>query len=363
MSRLNNLSSKNLFMKKLLFLPLLMLFFNSYAQTPVNKSMAIVQKCTATWCGPCGSWGWTLQEDITTDNMSGSNPNGFVFALYGSSSSNYYNAAAGQLTTWAQSFPNWAVNNINRTAFSSTGGIYPTTTQTTIKSAVDSFAAIAPNASTGFTVDITGNNITINTKTKFWKSVSGTYNVGVYIIEDSVYGTQNGQTGSVYHHNVLRGNMGSTVFGDQIATGSISANQTFDKTFTYTITDNTWNKSRLKFLTVIWKKNGTSWDFENANNFKSYPTGIATVEAVDQLTVYPNPATNDLHIMGALTKQAATQINLINAIGQVVYTKDLPFINEQLNEHINIDNLSNGLYLLLIKSDNALTSEKVIIRK
>lgn len=332
------------------------------AQTPVNTSMSIVQKATATWCGPCGQWGWALQEDIMADNMVGSNPKAFVFALYGDGASNYYNAAADALTIWGQSWPNWGVNNINRTVFAG-GGINSTQTRTDIKSAVDSFALTASVASTAFSYSIAGNVLTVNTVTEFWLGGIGAYNLAVYIVEDSVYGYQNGKSGNVYHHNVLRGHIGASVYGEQIISGSISPNQTVNKNYTYTITDNSWNTSRIKILTVLWKEIGGKWSFVNANSIASAPTGIGNLEAVDQLTVYPNPASGNINITGALNRQSATRISLVNALGQDVFVKNIAYTTNQLHENIALDDLVDGVYFLHIKSDGAQNIRKVIISK
>ena len=35
-----------------------------WAQIPVNRTQVMMQKATATWCGPCGGYGWTLQEQL-----------------------------------------------------------------------------------------------------------------------------------------------------------------------------------------------------------------------------------------------------------------------------------------------------------
>ncbi len=334
----------------------------AHAQTPVNRSMAIVQKATATWCGPCGQWGWTLQEDITADNMSAATPNGFVFACYGSNTSNYYNKVADTLTSWGQSWPNWAVNNVNRTAFSLTGGIYTTTTRTDIKKAVDSFAAIAPTASTGFRYTISGNTLTFNTVTKFWKAATGAYALAVYIIEDSVYGIQNGQTGSVYHHSVLRGRISGATYGDQIATGTTAVNSSFTRNYTYSI-DPTWNKAHLKFVTVLWKLNGATWQVENANSLKSAATAVGNIEAVDQLIVYPNPATSRLQLSGALNTASGVRLSLTNAVGQTVYQKDVAHNGGQLMEDIDLSGLSNGVYLLTLGGAGVQSARKVVVAR
>lgn len=336
------------------------------AQIPANQSMGFVTKATATWCGPCGDWGWTTQEDIISDNASGSNPHGIVFAAYGDPGSKLYNKVADTLVKFNQSWPNWAFNNVQRTVFSSTGGIYSSTTRTNLKKAVDSFYAIAPTASTGLYYNISGSTMTIKTRTKFWKAGSGTYAVAVYLIEDSVFEYQNSNTpGNVYHHQVLRGSVTGSTFGDQIANGSVAMNNTYDKNYTFNITDATWNKARLRAITVLWKKSGSTWVVENANSMKtanSPGVGVGTV-AVDQLVAYPNPATDRLHISGALTVTSDARISLLNAIGQTVYSKTVGYNGGQLAEDISLDGLSNGVYNLMIQAEGAQSTQKIVIAK
>ena len=350
----------------LLFL-VLFVFAGAHAQVAVNRTMAMVEKATATWCGPCGTWGWTLQEDIAADNMVGANPNAFVLEAHGSLGSFHTGTADSLIRGWVgSSIPKWAVNNVNRTV-ADANGIYPILTRTAIKKAVDSLVAISPVASTGFYYTITGNTINFRTQTRFWKAASGTYNLGVYIIEDSAFGEQVGQATDVYHRNVLRGRISSDSYGDQIATGTIGANQTYSKNFTFTITRTDWNKSRLIFLAVLWKKNGSNWDsweVVNANSVKSIFNGVDKIPlAVDQLIVYPNPATDRLHLSGALTVAADAGISIINAIGQTVFQKTVPYHGGQLSEDIKLDKLSNGVYTLLIRAEDAQSVQKIIIAK
>jgi hypothetical protein len=342
-------------MKRQLLFPVLLLATSAVAQVPKNQSIAIVEKATATWCGPCGGWGWDLHEDIMADNAA----KAFVFTLYGDASSNYYNSTADALTSWGQSWPNWGVNNKNRTAFSSSGGIYTTTTQTTIKSAVDSFYATAAKASTGFTFKIVGNTVTVETKTKFWQAGSGSYYLAAYLTEDSVYGYQNGHTGNAYHHYVLRGSMSGPAYGDLIASGTIAANQTYDKTFTFNITDATWQKPKLKVVTVLWKQNGSSYDFINANHLKDFPTGVSDIPAVQELSIYPNPASGAVKVSGYLTR-SNSELNLINFNGQVVASRKLS--GSFFSEKLDVSNLANGVYLLEIKNEEgARQTEKIVV--
>jgi hypothetical protein len=335
------------------------------AQVPVSRSQSFIVKATATWCGPCGDWGWTTHENILADNMVGATPKAFVLTAYGDGGSNYYNKVADTLAKFnGGSWPNWSFNNKQWTVTDAvTGGIYNTITRSNLKKSADSFALIAPIASTGFSYTISGVNVDFKTKTRFWKAGSGTYNLAVYVIEDSVYGMQNGQTGSVYHHYVIRGSLSGNTFGDQIATGNQTIDQVFTKNYSYAL-DPTWNKSRLKFLTVIYKKNGTEWRVENANSVKSAATGIGEVPAaVDQMIVFPTPASDRLHISGALNVASDARISMVNTIGQTVYEKNVSYNGGQLKEDINLNSISNGVYNLVILSEGAQSMQKVVVAK
>jgi hypothetical protein len=346
-------------MKKLLLLPSLLVTFTAFAQTPLNVAMPIVQKATATWCGPCGDWGWDLMDQIRQDN----NAKAAVFSCYGDEFSKYFSQTSGDLSSWRQTYPNWGVNNINRTAFDLSGSVVATATRNTVKATVDSFAATQPVASTGFTYSINGSLLTVNTKTKFWMQGTGDYYLAAYIIEDSVYGTQQGKTGNVYHRDVLRASMtSSSSYGVPLASGAISINSEYPQTFTYAL-DPTWDMNRIKVLTVIWKKALSKYAFVNANNKESFGTGVANVDALENFNVYPNPATSVVNISGTLSTTEDIQIRLVNALGQVVYSKKMHAQSNSLSEAINVESLSAGVYMLDISSNQERTSRRIVVSR
>lgn len=328
------------------------------AQVPVNRTMAMVEKATASWCAPCGTYGWTLQEELISDNMAGSNPNAMVMETHGTFSVFRTNTADSMIQGWAgSSIPAWAVNNVAHV-----GDRYA------IKKTVDAFVASSPTASTGFYYILNGNTIKFYTSTKFWKAASGTYAMGAYIVEDSAYGEQQGLPGAVgYHRYVLRDHISKGVFGDTLASGSIAANQSYSKSYTYTITRTDWVKSHLKFLTVVWKRTGSawnSWEVVSVNSLKSMSTGVGNeAAAVDQLIVYPNPATNLVHISGALNVAADAHMVIMNAIGQTVSEKTVPSQGGQLAEDIDVSGFPNGVYMLLIRSEGAQTAQRLVVAR
>ncbi len=78
-------------------------------------------------------------------------------------------------------------------------------------------------------------------------------------------------------------------------------------------------------------------------------TGIHDSQTNALLTMYPNPATNELHI---LNKAPLTKIEIFNSIGQLEISTT--------NSLIDISMLASGIYILKAQSEKASTSQEFI---
>ena len=225
-----------------------------------NKSMALVTKMTATWCGPCGGWGWTTNEEII-DELGGK---AVVMSLYQPSSLNNPTATEWIADFNTQGTPNWAVNGNNRTAYSPTGGIYTSTTKSNCVNASDSTYSASPEAQAiygAFTTE--GSSITVNTLTQFYGSPSGEYYLGAYIVENGVIADQSGDAGpNASHPYVLRGSMDGNSYGTLLVNGS-TGTELMENTFSMTM-ETEWVTENISVALVIWKKVGGSYTFVNA---------------------------------------------------------------------------------------------------
>ncbi len=232
-----------------------------------EKNTAIYGKLTATWCGPCGAWGWTLNDEIITSTSDKAIPMG----LYGSSTSNFTNATVNQWFTdfGGQSYPNFTVNGKNKTAFSSGGGIYTTTTKTDVLAAIDAFIATPVQASGGGNLTWTGQKLSVKSAIKCFMDQTGNdLYVGAYIIEDKAKSIQNSQTGEVEHHHVCRGSMSSAnIYGVKFTGTLTPGTQTELSPFEFDV-PSTWVKENIYVALVIWNKVGTKYNFVNAVKIK-----------------------------------------------------------------------------------------------
>ncbi len=231
--------------------------------TVVEKNMGLYNKLTATWCGPCGQWGWTLNTDI----IALVETNAVLMGTYASSSSGMYNATAGALKTAfspASGWPDFCANGKQKTQFSGTGGIYTSLTKDSVVAEINRHVNAAVMVNSGYNTKIENDTLTITAKVQFFQDMPATskYYIGAYVIEDGVMSIQSGQTGTVAHHHVLRGSVSSTTWGAEITSGN-TAGSTFDQTFKMAI-PSSWNQANLEVATIIWEKVGSTYKFVNA---------------------------------------------------------------------------------------------------
>ena len=147
--------------------------------------------------------------------------------------------------------------------YSSTGGIFTGQSKTNTVDASTSHAngtVIANSENSDLT--LANGKATVKVTTQFFEAGSGDYYIAAYLVEDKAKNIQNGQTGSVEHHYVFRNSFDGP-WGKKInKTGSMESEE-FNLE---TVFDDTWIKANMKVITVIYKKNGTKYDFVNAND-------------------------------------------------------------------------------------------------
>lgn len=105
---------------------------------------------------------------------------------------------------------------------------------------------------------VTGNTLTINTKSVFFNDLSGTYNIAIYVVENDIHALQTGIP--MVHNKVLRGSANG-YWGETFAPGTTSKGSIVDKSFTYNLGTpgaDYWNTANLKVVAVIYKMENNS---------------------------------------------------------------------------------------------------------
>jgi hypothetical protein len=333
-------------MKKSLYILLVLFVSMSYASAQVAEvSKSIISKQTATWCGPCGTWGVELQNHVYADN----NTKAVIMEVHNSSSSALYNPQAVEFQNAfpaSSGVPAWFCNGNNVTQYAQSGGIYPTLTRTRIKTISDSTYNLKPIANAAGKFEIIDDKIKISTETKFFEAASGEYYLSVMIIENEVIAYQAGIGDNAVHHNVFRGAVTSSVFGELISEVDIQANKIFEKEYEFTI-NSKWNKEKIKPVLSIWKKENGKITFVNASNDVFQVTSVDD-RAQNAFRVFPNPASDyieiPLHSDCELSETATVQI--FDVLGVQVLSS--PIDNSALSSRLNIKHLTSGMYFVRV---------------
>ena len=106
-----------------------------------------------------------------------------------------------------------------------------------------------------------------------------------------------------------------------------------NKSYKFDINSNTQSKSNDRFSLV----------------FNKISTGLDPLENSNQLTLYPNPASNEIFI-GLLTANGQMcDVEISNQIGQIVYSGKMDF-GANHTQQLNIEGLASGIYLVQVSS-------------
>ncbi|RQO30708.1 hypothetical protein DBR32_08235 [Taibaiella sp. KBW10] len=323
------------------------------AQTPEMKSRSLVCKFTETWCGPCGSWGWNLANQVIPDL----GDNGFYVGVMGSSTpatmnANCYNAFESNFPIGG--YPTFIVNNDDGgTSFSGVRALY------------NNFAATTAVASPAAYFNISGTTLTVNAKSKFWTATSGEYYLSAFVVEDKVLATQNGQSGTVEHHYLLRGSMldNHSPWGVQLANGSVNANAEYSQDFTMTLASG-WRTDNISVLLVIYKKEGTKYKFVNAAKAGASPTSVNHKTILSGISVFPNPSSSTANLALSLTDSRKLSLKVTDMTGRVVYSQSARYFAAGTNNvSIPVQMLAGGTYQVSVMGEGIYGNTSLVVSK
>ena len=324
----------------------------------------LYNKKTASWCGPCGDWGATVNTNI--ENGIGSN--GVIIKLSASGSGNLYHVACQDMYNAFDnqghgSWPNFFVNAYNETEFSSTGGIYTATTTNNCINAINNFySATAASINAGFDVTKINDSIVVNVTTEFFNTMNGNYYTGVYLLENNVMHQQNTGAGYVANNanHILRASMaGPSTFGVQVGAGSVAAGTLLNARYAVYI-DPSWKIADLDVVTVIWENIGAgAYGVINANDIASSSViGINEETAsLNGIKIYPNPSNGIINILST----SAVNQNII--VSNILGEKMMNTVSDDNSELIKIDisSLKCGIYFIeAIDEENNKTVERIV---
>jgi PKD repeat protein len=118
---------------------------------------------------------------------------------------------------------------------------------------------------------------------------------------------------------------------------------------------------RMKF---VFTANGGNNVFIDDINI-DITTGTKDIsEMIDDLKIYPNPASSSCNLNFNLSQSKTLTINIYNVIGEKVYTHPKNVYEEGIQEiKLNTSHLSNGMYILQINDGTRSVNKQLVISK
>jgi len=110
---------------------------------------------------------------------------------------------------------------------------------------------------------------------------------------------------------------------------------------------------------------GAEFTDELAVPFKN--TQVSSVSDIDSntidLAVFPNPASNNVTVTFDAGNGNQTNLEIINSVGEVVYTESMGSINGKQSLLLDLEELSSGLYFLSVWNNEFKTTQELSIIK
>lgn len=95
------------------------------------------------------------------------------------------------------------------------------------------------------------------------------------------------------------------------------------------------------------------------SNFLHFTTDVPEISVLDNVKVFPNPVSNTFTIQIDENTNANYQVNIVNLAGQTVFNNS--YSNSSIS--VNTDNLTTGMYLLNIKTDDGRTYNSKLLKQ
>lgn len=348
---------------------LLLLGVEGFAQTTANiivpkTQQGVVTKLAATWCTICGGQAWdtykTMVNDLSTKSL--------VMTAHRSTSSRLYsNTAEKILNAYEPVFyqPYFFFNTKIVGQGSSTTGL-------DMAKEVDNFAGVStPTAQTGIQAKFNPSTreLEVTTKTEFFKTATGNYYTGIYLVEKRVIEQQANRSTSAEHLNVLRSHFGSSEFGFEIGTGTMASG--FFKVFNAKTTLNAnLNPNNIIIATIIWERTGpNTYNIVNANwtdNISSVTVSVRENQALkSSYNILPNIVVDQALVEFELPK-AGKQVlvqafDLKGRVVKTIYRGSLSAGKHQfqLNRY---DFNSKGLYFVRLQVDGQFATRQTVVQ-
>ncbi len=339
------------------------LAFIGYSQDAPETQSSLITKISATWCGPCGSWGWDMFHDLIEDNEEKAT----LMAVHHSGvlETPTSNALANNFMITGQ--PQFYLGNVNQSVSSSTAA----TKREAIQVAVDEAAGQAPIVNTGllplyYSDD---NLIEVTTKTEFFQDANANYYLGVYLVNDGYVGFQQNQGTSAEHEKVLVTAFTPSHFGGELTTGAVTDGTIIEGTYSIPFNEQEWDLSRLEVVAIIWSESNGTFTYVNSNFYTDIDIALNSenlMDAVSDLSIEPTIMANGLSTINFELFDANEfyTISIMDQSGKLVKSvfKGQLGAGTHRYEIVRDDLGAAGIYYVTIESAAGRSTRELILR-
>ncbi len=343
-------------MKKLYLVFLVLFSINSFSQTievPESKK-ALLFKATANWCAPCGYYHYVTEEFYTNHSDTILFLNGHVAS---STVGDPFSGDMHNLFHNSGGIPSFSLSGVHLPDWPPTIDM--------INDEAENFFASEIGANIAFEYEIVGDELTINTTTKFFQDLNAdNFYVGALVVENNIEVSQNnnGEYEDVIQHRVLRtvlgelNDMGSgkKLWADEITTGAVSSGSFFDHTLTKTL-DSDWNYEEIEIIVVIWERNGDVFTALSSEDVAASELNVTAFDNLSSIKIYPNPAGEKFNL--EMNNLNYSKVFISDQLGRNIQT-----INPD-SDHVIIDvsGFEKGVYFINIKDSKSSITKKIIV--
>lgn len=144
--------------------------------------------------------------------------------------------------------------------------------------------------------------------------------------------------------------------------GTRTSGEVYQYTYSTLIDHNVIDKTELRVVAFV--QNMDNGEVLNASaSWVPKVTSIEDLELASYMQIVPSIADQSAQLHFTLSEATEAQVNIFSSNGQLVQTIDQEFYSAGENQiDLNVSDLSGGLYNVVITSETAISSEKLIVQ-
>lgn len=142
---------------------------------------------------------------------------------------------------------------------------------------------------------------------------------------------------------------------------SVSAGQSVEYTFEYTVPADV-NIEHVR--AAVWIIDNATGRILNADvEDATVATNVTEIVASNLVKVFPNPFQGELNLQINLDQAANVDVQLFNALGQLVATQTYGTLVGEQTLSFNAPSMANGLYTVVVKAGNQVSTQRVVLQR